>query len=39
MLSPEEQFATIKRGTVEVILEKELLLKLENLSKKKNPCG
>ncbi len=37
MLSPEEQLATIKRGTVEVILEKELLHKLEKSFKEKKP--
>src|SRR5271157_932506 len=37
MLSPEEQLAVIKRGTVEVILEKELLRKLEKSCKEKRP--
>ena len=37
MLSPEEQLATIKRGTVEIILEKELLHKLEKSFKEKKP--
>jgi tyrosyl-tRNA synthetase len=37
MLSPEEQLATIKRGTVEIILEKELLHKLEKSCKERKP--
>src|SRR5208337_2397170 len=37
MLSPEEQLAIIKRGTVEIILEKELLHKLEKSFKGKKP--
>ncbi len=37
MLSPEEQLATIKRGTVEIILEKELLHKLEKSCKAGKP--
>jgi tyrosyl-tRNA synthetase len=37
MLSPEEQLASIKRGTVEIILEKELLHKLEKSFKEKKP--
>jgi len=37
MLSPEEQLATIKRGTVEIILEKELLHKLERSCKERKP--
>lgn len=37
MLSPEEQLAIIKRGTVEIIPEKELLPKLEKSSKENKP--
>ncbi len=37
MLSPEEQLAIIKRGTVEIILEKELFRKLEKSCKEKKP--
>ena len=37
MLSPEEQLAMIKRGTVEIILEKELLHKLEKSCEEKKP--
>src|SRR5208283_2680275 len=37
MLSPEEQLATIKRGTIEIILEKELLHKLEKSCKERKP--
>ena len=37
MLSPEEQLAIIKRGTVEIILEKELLHKLEKSCKERKP--
>lgn len=37
MLSPEKQFEIIKRGTVEIILEKELLQKLEKSFKEKRP--
>lgn len=37
MLSPAKQFEIIKRGTVEIILEKELLHKLENSYKEKRP--
>ncbi len=37
MLSPEEQLTIIKRGTIEVILEKELLRKLEKSCKEKKP--
>ncbi|BCB96769.1 tyrosine--tRNA ligase [Dissulfurispira thermophila] len=37
MLSPERQFEIIKRGTVEIILEKELLHKLEKSVKEKRP--
>jgi tyrosyl-tRNA synthetase len=37
MLSPEEQLAIIKRGTVEIILEKELLHKLEKSCKEGKP--
>jgi tyrosyl-tRNA synthetase len=37
MLSPEEQLAAIKRGTVEIILEKELLVKLTKSYKENKP--
>lgn len=37
MLSPEKQLEIIKRGTTEVILEKELLHKLERSFKEKRP--
>ncbi len=37
MLSPEKQFEIIKRGTVEIILEKELLHKLERSYKENRP--
>ncbi|HKN19188.1 MAG TPA: tyrosine--tRNA ligase [Dissulfurispiraceae bacterium] len=37
MLSPEEQLAAIKRGTIEIILEKELLHKLEKSCKERKP--
>jgi tyrosyl-tRNA synthetase len=37
MLSPEKQFEIIKRGTVEIILEKELLHKLEKSFKENKP--
>lgn len=37
MLSPEKQFEIIKRGTVEIILEKELLHKLEKSFKENRP--
>jgi len=37
MLSPDEQFATIKRGTVEIIPEKELLHLLGKSFKEKKP--
>jgi len=37
MLSPEEQFDVIKRGAVEIILEKDLLHKLERSYKEKRP--
>ncbi len=37
MLSPEKQFETIKRGTVEIIVEKELICKLEKSFKEKRP--
>jgi len=37
MLSPEEQLASIKRGTIEIILEKELLHKLEKSCKTRKP--
>ncbi len=37
MLSPERQFEIIKRGTVEIILEKELLRKLEKSCKENRP--
>jgi tyrosyl-tRNA synthetase len=37
MLEPEKQLEIIKRGTVEIILEKELLHKLEKSSKEKRP--
>ncbi|MBI4822719.1 MAG: tyrosine--tRNA ligase [Nitrospirae bacterium] len=37
MLKPEKQFELIKRGSVEIILEKELLHKLESSYKKKTP--
>ncbi|MDI6802147.1 MAG: tyrosine--tRNA ligase [Thermodesulfovibrionales bacterium] len=37
MLSPEKQFEIIKRGTVEIILEKELLRKLEKSYKENIP--
>ncbi len=37
MLSPEEQLAIIKRGTVEIILEKELRHKLEKSYKENKP--
>ncbi len=37
MLSPEKQFEIIKRGTVEILLEKELLHKLEKSFKENRP--
>src|SRR5664280_2851263 len=37
MLSPDKQLETIKRGTVEIIQEKELLLKLEKSVKENEP--
>lgn len=37
MLSPERQFEIIKRGAVEIILEKELLRKLEKSCKENRP--
>ncbi|HAK87506.1 MAG TPA: tyrosine--tRNA ligase [Nitrospiraceae bacterium] len=37
MLSPEQQLEIIKRGSVEIILEKELLLKLEKSHKENKP--
>ncbi|MDA8340380.1 MAG: tyrosine--tRNA ligase [Nitrospiraceae bacterium] len=37
MLSPEKQLETIKRGTVEILLEKELLHKLEKSFKENRP--
>lgn len=37
MLKPEEQFEIIKRGAVEILLEKELLKKLEESRKTKTP--
>ena len=37
MLSPDKQLETIKRGTVEIIQEKELLLKLEKSFKENRP--
>src|SRR3990172_361963 len=37
MLEPEKQLEIIKRGTVEIILEKELLHKLERSFKEKRP--
>ena len=37
MLQPEKQFEIIKRGTVEIILEKELLHKLEKSFKENRP--
>ena len=37
MLSPDKQLETIKRGTVEIIQEKELLLKLEKSCKENRP--
>jgi len=37
MLSLEKQFEAIKRGTVEIILEKELICKLEKSFKEKRP--
>ena len=37
MLQPEKQFEIIKRGTVEIILEKELLRKLEKSFKENRP--
>jgi len=37
MLSPERQFEVIKRGAVEIILEKELLHKLERSCKENKP--
>ncbi len=37
MLSPDKQLETIKRGTVEIIQEKELLLKLEKSVKENRP--
>ncbi len=37
MLSPEKQLETIKRGTVEILLEKELLHKLEKSFKENSP--
>lgn len=37
MFSPQEQFDIIKRGTVEIILEKELLHKLEKSYKENRP--
>jgi tyrosyl-tRNA synthetase len=37
MLSPEKQFEIIKRGTAEIILEKELLHKLEKSFKENRP--
>jgi tyrosyl-tRNA synthetase len=37
MLSPDKQLETIKRGTVEIIQEKDLLLKLEKSFKENRP--
>ena len=37
MLTPHKQLEIIKRGTVEIIQEKELLLKLEKSSKANRP--